>query len=274
MKNIFFYHVTKTAGTSLRNLLRNNYEAAEIYDSCANADGPNAGSDFLHERPGMYEEHSCFMGHYRPEILPRIPKLFFRFTFLRHPVSRAVSWFYYLKSAGLLESSMELREFFYSVPSMPKDSRCPAISYFKQSTNAYVRFFGNHLDKGFHEINNDHYHDAMESLQNNFDFIGFQERYEESAFMLSKLAGFDNIFYERLRETPESSKISDHRKELGDSLYNRIVEYNQYDIKLYENVLQKSEAHFAGFMTKYAAEFERSKTNRPEKAALRDSFMS
>lgn len=266
--------MTKTAGTSLRNLLRNNYEAHKIYDSCANVQGPNGGSDLLYERPDLFSGHLCFMGHYRSNILHLIPDDFFCFTYLRHPVSRAVSWFYYLRAARLLDKKMSIENFFYDVPEDPQYHRTDAVSYFKQATNVYVRFFGDHIDKRFNEINDSHLIDAEKSLHEKFHFVGFQEKYEKSTFILSKLCNFDNIFYERLRKVPESSRIKNHQEELGVKLYNRIVEFNVYDIKLYENALKNSETYFEQFISDHNSEFLRTKSNRPAKKALKDSFMN
>ncbi|SMF02294.1 sulfotransferase family 2 domain-containing protein [Desulfovibrio gilichinskyi] len=260
MKKIFFFHITKTAGTSLRNLLLKNYGENQIYDSCANSRGPNAGSDLLYENNlDLFPQKNCFMGHYRSNILPIIPNSFFRFTFLREPVSRAVSWFYYLKKSNHFTSPLTLEEFFFDVPIQSKYKKTATLAYFKQATNVYVRSFTNNLGKDINFINQNNYTNAITNMHYYFDFIGFLEKYNESTFILSKLCNFDDIFYEKLNVISKPKSYRNYRKELGDELFNQIISYNKYDVELYSYARNITKDFYKNFISKNLEEFEKSK---------------
>ena len=85
MRPIFFMHIPKTGGTTIRSCLENDQRAAPIcpwYDE----------KDFLISKENFFE-FKTFVAHvpyYASELLP---KHYFKLTVLREPMSRAISAF-------------------------------------------------------------------------------------------------------------------------------------------------------------------------------------
>jgi hypothetical protein len=257
MKRIFFFHITKTAGQSVTDLLYSNYSESLVYSSCLHKDGPNAGSDELFKNHNKYfEMYECFVGHYRSNILRFVPSNFFVFTFLRDPIARAVSWFYYLKKIELLDKDMTISDFFFDVPLLPKDDKTNARALFKQATNVYVRIFTNRLGGDIFSINVGHYRLAITNMQKYFGFIGFQEKYNESVFILSKLCGLKKVVYRKMNVISSPGEYRNYKEELGDELYNRVVEYNKFDIELYSYARNICNDRYEKILNAYRYEFK------------------
>jgi len=85
-----FIHIQKTAGTSLKNMLREIY-GEKLYSEYA---------DTLHGKPPcVLSEYECFAGHFNYDSLRYIPHSKKRLiTFIRNPKERLISLYHFLRS--------------------------------------------------------------------------------------------------------------------------------------------------------------------------------
>lgn len=90
MSKIVFLHIPKTGGTSVHDFLVNQFESSECFP-----DRFNTLRSHSAETLGRYK---YFSGHYDMDGIERIPGEKFVFTFLRDPVDRVLSLYYFWRS--------------------------------------------------------------------------------------------------------------------------------------------------------------------------------
>jgi hypothetical protein len=91
---LIFHHIAKTAGTSLRDVVRANFhrwEYAAWYGCSADSVGPRYIAMAEYRRASLH----CVAGHSAHYLIPVLDRPFHLFTMLRDPVERVMSLYYY-----------------------------------------------------------------------------------------------------------------------------------------------------------------------------------
>ncbi len=103
-QRVIFHHISKSAGTSMVNLLRRNYPHGgllEVYDRQgrpAPDATPQGFAAYLAQLdPELWEQVRCLTGHSINFAIPVLSDPFQVFTIVRDPVDRVVSLYHYLK---------------------------------------------------------------------------------------------------------------------------------------------------------------------------------
>lgn len=105
---VYFLHVSKCAGTSLRSILDNAYHSSSIMS-------PYFGRYYPDDLQGIESERvfDYYRGHFRWLLPSALPDQNWRVvTVLRHPVDRMLSRFYYLKQYGVIHEAKSFTEWF------------------------------------------------------------------------------------------------------------------------------------------------------------------
>ncbi len=224
----FFIHIPKTAGSSFRYMLYNEFKQDVIY--------PNVKD--IQENNGRYPSHEMvldmvdnkprdfqfLMGHYpfhTGKILPKRPKYL---VFLRNPVQRAISNLYHLKRHN---------EQFAKVPLLEIIEQANW-----QINNIQVRFMADKVFKpGQSYLKNTVRGDkALAKAKKNLDkcdFVGLTEYFEESVEI------FQKMFDWKIGRTLKKNVAPKKHKKISEDLYNRILTLNQLDIELYEHAKKR-----------------------------------
>ncbi len=217
----FFLHIPKTAGTTLNTILDDNFLPDAIL---------NVYTDEQKERlkETTYEEiaeYDLVRGHVFIANFSDIldgPVPFNVFTFLREPVDRVISEFYFLKSwpkshlySFLNENDVSLHEYITSNHPMLK----------VRGRNLMV----NSLSGVGLESVEDRLEIAWHHLKERFIFFGLLERFDESILLMNKALGIHNAFYEKqnVRNRRVHRPVSHHDLEI-------IQEHNSADIQLHD----------------------------------------
>ncbi|MCP4605087.1 MAG: sulfotransferase family 2 domain-containing protein [Proteobacteria bacterium] len=223
---IIFDSVEKTAGTSIKHLLRFNIEQESFFDY-DNGDPPtialhnygiqcDAGGeppyDEFRDNRGRWlsENHKnydlkCVYGHGLwqgavpiDELLGDTDKTLKFYSFLREPTRRIVSEYYYLLTNlthphhEYAQKASNVMEWFVS-PDRPKNRQTQGILGKKVKPDA---------------------HRAIRKLFDEYDFFGLTENMTESIYLFCKKAGLKNIIVPHLNKTKKPP--------LTDDIYNRI----------------------------------------------------
>jgi hypothetical protein len=241
-----FLHQYKTAGTTLWNHLSPNFPGgSQLFLSgerigldISKRDGHPAVPGFIRDRVDEYVVHHSdartrlLMGHFvYPGIHTLIPgsKEPRYFTFLRHPVERVVSLYWFLKYASDSYWHHELVEANWSLDQWLDGSRA------LWARNGQTR----HLLIGTHEkaclereLDPQLVSDAMRTLDE-FWFVGLTETFDQdSAFLLGRLgatkfAKKNAIRVNKRKEAPSPDTCA------------RIAAANQLDMALYEHARRR-----------------------------------
>ncbi|WP_419788260.1 sulfotransferase family 2 domain-containing protein [Pseudodesulfovibrio sp.] len=235
----FFLHIPKTAGTTLNSVFDDNLSQERILDLYTESQH-RALSDITYEEIARYRmvRGHVFITDFE-EILDG-PVHFRLFTFLRDPVQRVISEFYFLKrwpKSHLYEylnrNNVSLMEYVTS------ENRVLKHRGRNNMVNSLSGIRGGNMEEGL-EL-------AWHHLRDRFEFFGILERFDESLLMLKRLMGLGSIFHEKknVRGTSLDKPIS--REE-----YDLICEHNRFDLRLYERAVTE----FAARVDRLGAAFQ------------------
>ncbi|MFT5214045.1 MAG: hypothetical protein ACI9WV_001773 [Patiriisocius sp.] len=158
-----FHHLPKCGGTSLRKSLK---ELKNMYNDYRVGWGSLYPIKYPISRFGYKD---CLAGHFELEgnfLFQRYPEIFdnrrfILFTFIRHPLSLAISYYYYrLKQGEKVDSDIR----------------------------KHLQKTGNYLSKVLN-VNSQNY----KKILDRYDFIGIFEEYDESLAQLSTLLGIESL---------------------------------------------------------------------------------
>lgn len=225
----FFVHIPKTAGSSFRSMLYQQFQQDLIYPNLNDIKNNNGlyplQKDVLNLMSGGSHQFQFLMGHYPFSIGKSLPKKPKYIVFLRDPVKRAISHLYHLKRHGKEEFK---KASLYEI--------AQAANW--QINNLQVRYMG---DKNFqpgklYAENTVLGTKALKQAKKNIDkchFVGLTEDFSNSVKRLEKM--FDWNLGKTLKQNVAPRR---HRKVPKD-LYEEIKALNQLDIELYEYAKSK-----------------------------------
>jgi hypothetical protein len=242
---VIFLHIPKTAGTTLKHILKLKY-----LSSCP--------SYFFNHRHvlGYYNiyEHeeriqciknlsktqrrkvSYFEGHYGYGVHKLFPQRSLYITLLRDPLERMLSTYYHFQDPINRE-----------MHNLPKNVSLMKLLSYGQSFNAHffdnaqVRYLagedGNFIEEEPNKLNPEMLEVAKSRLSQNNLIFGLTEHFDESLLLFQRKLGWTSPFY-------VSSNVSKIRKNAeqpsGDEI-DLIKKLNKLDIKLYQYALNKFE---------------------------------
>ena len=222
MKPVVIIHIPKTAGTSLRKIIKNNYASDELFFVYDKHPDFHSISDLKNINSRVLEKYKIIMGHipFNKNLLST--ENFRFFTIMRKPVERVISYYHHIMShndewRGRITSLLEYLE----------------TSGDLQLQNQQTRMLSGM--KG-HPITDKHLEQAIKNIDLYFEHVGISENFTESIDYLHNLLGWKNtaILYENVSvNRPAVTSYSVYE-------LNRIREVNQFDISLYEHVRSKS----------------------------------
>lgn len=234
-KSFFFVHIEKTAGITLNNIFINNFQ---FYTSLKPWFYYSNNKYLTNDKFNTYIrflpfKHHGLGGHTIREFeqysLKRHPV--FYITFLRDPIKRYLSHFYYQKDFMNVERSFE--EFL--------------------SDEYYSNFITKRISKS------GSIHDAKVRLKN-YAFVGLIEEFDKSLILMNKI-----VFENRLDIHYESTNIGkskDKYAEILNNYYDRIIKNNRLDIALYKYAKEEIYSHFSNVISESEIEFKIRELNK------------
>jgi len=216
---LLFLHVTKTAGGSIKELVRN--VPAKVRMHYPSEDGWRRDFKYPLEYD-IYFGHFLYGVHESLGVNPRYA------AFVRDPVARTVSHFNHLKNndrgpvGDKARAAGDLQTYIYSIRRWEMD-------------NFMCRMFSGVGNKvPFGEVGWNVYKLALENINNNFAFVGVFEHMQES---LTKLKGIIPIDVSALPEV----NIGQYKKEIDANTKELVESLTCFDQMLYNKVLASYE---------------------------------
>ena len=200
---ILSVHIPKTAGVSIRNLLKEHFGPGFVtyYWTLTDAWGRNV--------PDVPVSASCVHGHFQSdEFTGKFPQAKL-ITWVRDPVDRVVSSYYY-----------RLREPDWKHPV------CQVLHQQKLSLGDYA---------ALPQVRNEMIHFFGSKKPEDFHFIGFVEEFERSLDAMGKLLKMAACPPRHDNRNPEKTAL---RYELDPALRLKIMELNEQDVDLYARCRQ------------------------------------
>lgn len=223
---VIFLHIPKTAGTTLRYVIQYQYKPSAIYELY----GPSAThSERLEEfkrlsdaRKAEIKIVNAHLGFGLHEFLPQSCTYI---TFLRNPVDRVVSMYYYFQRTGNnYVQNLTLKEFIQTYGGA-RDNMTKYLS--GEKLKIQLNDPNNEID---YQCSSESLETAKSNLKKHFKIIGLAERFDESLIILKNKLGWKVPLYDK----NNVSKNRPSTKEVSKDTLNLIEKFNEFDIQLYE----------------------------------------
>ena len=239
---IIFLHIPKTAGTTVSDILRRQYAAHQIYED--EFDRAEVRARFEALPAEEKRRYHLFRGHLPFGFHTYLARPATYFTFLRHPVDRVLSHYYYVRSRpdlfGLHDAIVRDRLSLYEIIEQDlivdisnMQTRYLAGLPHLFPANAYTEA---HLDSARH------------NLAAYFGVVGLVEQFDASLLLLRHAFGWRDCFYVRRNVTRRPA-----REAIAPETVTLIERKEAYDMALYRFAKQL----FAAQRAAYGTSFER-----------------
>jgi len=230
----FFSHVPKTAGTTLESILAKNVPLKDILRTNAPVlNGCPCSYGATGRHPLLCLGHHPMHGLIY-QLLPAAP--LFHFTLVRHPLSRVISWFNYLKNTPWHALHAKVRQMnldeFLDQPELV------------ETRNGQCRRFSGYLHRADMPEDNALFTQAREVLEQAFSFVGTTERFDESLLILQRLLGLTDIYYRRLNQSQKTLSAED----ISPGQRERILTMNRADVALHDWVSHRLDEQIGQFL--------------------------
>lgn len=234
---LIFIHIQKTGGVTFNQILRHQYDSIPkrlsnkfIIKFIINR-SHSSFEQFLSTKKYPYDKY--FTGHYGYGLHKWLPQPYRYFTFIREPISRLLSLYFYSKSNPTAYYHKHAQgdpcQFFFDTGLHELD-------------NGMVRFIaGDPYDKF---INRTHFgkcshsllEQAIENINNDFIFVGILEKFDESLLLLQSKLNWGLPLY--LKRNTNSKGLNQYSS-VHQDIIAELRELNQFDILLYQYCNQK-----------------------------------
>lgn len=219
---IVFYHLPKSAGTTLNRILRHNYRPDEMVES-----GPDT-QGFIAELEALSPERLAairfLQGHFPFGVHERLPQRARCFTILRDPVDRVLSQYYHVRRDPDYFLHDLIHNNDYSLPEL-LDSGIPLMM-----NDGQVRLLsGVYTGANMGEVTEGMLVTAIANLRS-CEVVGLTEQFDLSLVLLQRAFGWRYICYEPVNvghNRPPATEISAETIEA-------VRHYNRMDTLLYE----------------------------------------
>lgn len=218
-KVMIFLHVPKTAGTTFRRLIEQRYAAEETFSFTDFGDIAR----FRNLSQLVRDNYRCVQGHLMFGVHEHLSRPATYLTFLREPVDRTVSAYYYILGDPyhnlhdrFVRNGLSFREIVEHDPELLRDS-------------AQVRLLAG-IDVPFGGVTREHLEVAKANIEQHFPVVGLLERFDESLLLMAQEFGWSTPYYQRENTTAVRPTVP----ELDPETRSAIERHNELDAELWD----------------------------------------
>lgn len=217
---LIFLHIPKTAGTTFARILRRYYSRNQMRHFSDAAER----QEFLTLPDSEKRRYRVLHGHMEFGIHEHLSQPFTYLTFLRDPLERAISLYYFVRE-------------------QPENRNYEKVQQLPLDEFVANEFRAQHLDdrqtrllSGVHTdgpCTPDMLEQAKHNLAAHFSMIGLTERFDEAVIMARRQFNWPRPFYYK-RLVSNRPQV----EQLPESVLAVLRDYNQFDLQLYEYACQ------------------------------------
>lgn len=227
-QSIIHFHIPKTAGSTIDSILAPCFRPEERFSCGSNFTG------FNHFESNVYfsglpdnekMKYKYISGHVEYFLLQSYPAQHFSFTILRNPLDRMISMYYYILRTKTHHLYDVLHEDNVSLAGFMEGG------FWHEIDNGMCRrLSGVCAQAPYGECSREVCELAKFNLANNLSFVGLQERFDESLFLLLyHLSALDRLDYTRANVNPFRKKP----QEISSADRAVVLQRNAWDVELY-----------------------------------------
>jgi Galactose-3-O-sulfotransferase len=225
---IIFLHVPKMAGSTLRSIIERRHDSTSIlhlYES-------DFGEELLAIPPRQMDRLRVVMGHFYFGAHTFLSQPSTYITFLRDPIDRVISHYYYAQRAPShyfyhSARKLSLKEFVEYCSRMSNKSGT-ALGYC--SDNDQTRQLAGQCGvPSFGTSSDEMLNIAKRQLAEHFAVVGITEEFDRSLILISRLLGWRHPYYTKQNVTRRHPR----KDELPRETLHVIQAYNELDVELF-----------------------------------------
>ncbi len=221
---LLYIHVPKTAGTTMKTIIQWLYKWNEIFWA--------KNQQYLHEKVNnlstqQLQNISIVAGHSPYGMHEYFPHSSYKyFTFLREPIDRTISQYYFISRSPhhplypyIVNKGLSLKQLIEK----------GLFDRFNIQTYWLTGIDKNYFTEGHQsqEVTDT----ALANIQEDFDFVGLNEYFDEGLILLKRFYNWSTPFYAKKNVT----KNRDKPHHFDEATLDLIRERNQMDLAIYKN---------------------------------------
>ena len=257
---LIHFHIPKTAGMTLIDILRRKYNERLVHLSInrynKSSDGFTYIKDFINSENKDRIKNLCLTGHFPYGIHKYIKNKYKYITVLRDPVKRVVSDYHYTTNTNnhpfnkyyFKNKKISLEDYIKldpteNNPKLPDDihisSAVSDLQYKSMSCRIFKTFYDQDSD-----INDLSFNEIKKNIDNEFLLIGTLENFDSFLILLKKYMKWSNFNIANQR-----FNVGENKKDISPKTRSLIEKYNTKDLELYEYVKKRFEKQIENEIT-------------------------
>jgi hypothetical protein len=241
-KIIYFIHVYKTGGTTVKDLLHRNYSGDQIANLYYSPWGSSGHEEEFQRLPSLLEiskKTKVVYGHYLYGLHKNLKRPYKYYVFLRDPLQRIISTYYHLKRLDKEWQFRILRYLDERINSINDlDTYFPDIETYldyKGIQNQQCMFLTGYMPEKINQDQKYYAKIAIENIKRDFAFTGVTEFFQESLGRLQSLLGLESTDFEYKNLGDNKPKIID----LDNKVLSKFYENSLADTMIYDFVKER-----------------------------------
>lgn len=223
---VIFLHIGKTAGTTMRQVLRRNFRSSDVMDIHVRERSREETLERFGELPAeMRARPRLIMAHTVFGLHQHVPRPSIYITIVRKPSSLVVSQYRYV----LRTPRHRLHEVATSEGMSIADYIRSGVS--TEMDNSQTRAIAGDLSVPYGACTDEMLERAKQNLDGSFAVAGLTERFEETLVLLQKTFGWSHLHHVRANVAPQGPSVA-----ISDEARDLIDEHNRLDNALYAYV--------------------------------------
>lgn len=242
VETVIFLHIPKTAGTTLDQIIFRHYRFKNVYQTGLIAQ--QGVRDYIKMSEAEKANYRLLKGHLNFGIHKYVPNAWAYFTFLREPIDRTISHFYYIAQSKNHALYNQIQSQQMGIGEYIESGLDPMLF------NAQTRLLSGVWDTiPAGTCTPEHLEQAKENLEKHIKVIGLTEQFDESLILLRETFGWSHLHYTRQNVTSNRPKTEG----LSPEELSAVKSANELDLALYEFALPL----FQEQITRYGPAFDK-----------------
>jgi hypothetical protein len=205
---LIFLHIPKSGGSTFHTVLGKRYNSYETHNVLGSRAGDSEISEFINMKQDQKSKITLLKGHMPFGLHKHLSDRFEYITFLRNPVERVISQYFYIKKNKNNPKHKEVHMGGMNIQEFVTSGIVTGMN------NGHCRFLTGDIDRLKYSDTSNLLEDTLTNIEKYFLLVGITERFDESILVLSHLLGWEKLpFYIKKNVSKNRQAVRDFSQE-------------------------------------------------------------